>query len=175
MVLILVCTVSFPFFLNIHCICSYIFRMKFHSLCVQPSSAFINEKSYFKKNLLALLKLLFCFYLAIEAGNWLLHIISSGHYLSQCFCKLVVSYITFEGFKFVIKYSIIDLCPLASQLNLRISLCLKNVFNIFKLLYVQKSNHVLPLFFNVASPLVPTMLVTLLFPALVFMSPINIM
>jgi len=26
-----------------------IFRMKFHSLCVQPSSAFITEKSYFKK------------------------------------------------------------------------------------------------------------------------------
>ena len=66
------------------------------------------------------------------------------------------------------------MCPLDSQLNLWIPLCLKNVLNIFKL-YVQKSKLFLLLLFNVALPLVRTMLVTSLFPTLAFMSPLNIM
>jgi hypothetical protein len=140
-VLILVCTVSFPI-LSRHPLHLFLYFPNEVSLLVFTATfCFQHWKVLFQKTLLALLKLLFCFYLAIEVGNWLLRITNSGHYLIQCFCTLLMSCITFDGFRFLIKYSIIDLCPPASQLNLWISLCLKNVFNILKLLYVQKSNH----------------------------------
>jgi len=50
----------------------------------------------------------------------------------------------------------------------------KKVLIIFKLLNVQKSISFLQLLFNVAFPFVPTLLATLLFPTLAFISPINI-
>jgi len=52
---------------------------------------------------------------------------------------------------------------------------LKKSFHYFKLLNVQIAINCLPLLFSVASPFVPSMLQTLLYPTLGFISPINIM